>query len=336
MMKYLRCLLLLVSACAAAPVEAQDIHLTQFYTAQQNLNPALIGRHDGAWRIAGNYRNQWREINAPITTGIIAFDKKFFIHSDEISAGILLAHDNYSGYALNTTKVFATVSYMKRLGRNELRAGIQLGGVFRSTDLNGQTFPNQWVYQDGQFDPNLSNQENNLNVSQQFFDMNFGVAWRRKFKKWTPMVGYSIFHINRPDDTYFNEPVERLRVRQLVHMEADVPINSEFVAEPKLLYMWTTMAQDFVMGGNFRFITGKQWVRSIYAGAVYRAAIGTNFDMVSPIIGFNIKGVEIGLNYDVNVSELSSNSQKSTFELSIIYTGPLNAPKALSIPCDRY
>lgn len=332
----MRQILTLVLSCVLFAAKGQDIHLTQFYTAQQNLNPALIGHHDGAWRIAGNYRNQWREVNQPITTGILAFDKKFFVFRDELSAGILLAHDNYSGYALNTTKVFATISYKKTIAKNDLRAGIQLGGVFRSTDLTGQTFPNQWVYQDGVFDPTVSNQETNLNASQQFFDLNFGVAWSKKFKKITPTVGYSIFHINRPNDTYFNEPIERLRVRQAIHAEADVPINQTFSGEPKLLYMWTTMAQDLVMGGNVKYHTGKPWIRHVYLGFLYRAAIGTNFDMVSPVVGFNIKGFDIGLNYDVNVSALSANSQKSTFELSIIYTGPLNAPKALSIPCDRY
>ncbi len=139
----------------SASINAQDIHLTQFYTAQQNLNPALAGQYDGVYRIAGNYRHQWPEVNKAITTGYLAFDRKFFFFNDEIDAGLIVANDNYSGFALNTTKIFLTGSYKKVVKHHELRAGIQLGFVIKSTDLSGQTFPEQWVYQDGIFDPNV-------------------------------------------------------------------------------------------------------------------------------------------------------------------------------------
>jgi len=43
------------------------------------------------------------------------------------------------------------------------------------------------------------------------------------------------------------------------------------------------------------------------------------------------------LSYDLNVSQLSAQSnQKTTFELSIIYTAPIFLPKSIAIPCDRY
>jgi hypothetical protein len=110
----MRQLVLLISSFLFISVaSAQDIHLTQFYTNQQNLNPAMVGMYEGAYRAVGNYRHQWPEINKPITTGLVAFDKKFFFFKDEIDAGILIANDNYSGFALNTTKIFLTAAYKK-------------------------------------------------------------------------------------------------------------------------------------------------------------------------------------------------------------------------------
>ncbi|MCF8278190.1 MAG: PorP/SprF family type IX secretion system membrane protein [Flavobacteriales bacterium] len=318
-------------------LQAQDIHLTQFYTNQQNLNPGMVGMYDGAYRAVGNYRHQWPEINKAITTGLVGFDKKFFFFKDEIDAGILVANDNYSGYSLNTAKIFVTAAYKKVIRGHEVRAGIQMGAVIRSTDLSSQTFPDQWVYQTGIFDPSLYNGEDNIKATQAFFDMNLGFAWSHQFKKFKPTVGFSIFHINRPKDTYFNAQAERLRTRQSVQVLVDVPINSSFSAEPKLLYMWTTKVQDMVLGANVKYHIKNAMIKNIYLGIMYRGGFGRNSDAVAPVAGFHIKNFDVGLSYDFNVSKLSTQSNlKTTFELSLIYTAPLFTPKSLAIPCDRY
>jgi type IX secretion system PorP/SprF family membrane protein len=316
---------------------AQDIHLTQFYTNQQNLNPAMVGMYEGAYRAVGNYRHQWPEINKAITTGYVGFDKKFFFFKDEIDAGILIANDNYSGFSLNTTKIFLTGAYRKMIRGHEVRAGIQLGAVIKSTDLSTQTFPDQWVYQDGIFDPSVYNGEDNLKASQAFFDMNLGFAWSHKFKKFTPTVGFSIFHVTRPKDTYFTTQTERLRTRQSVQVLVDVPINSTFSVEPKFLYMWTSKVSDMVLGGNVKYHLKHAMIKNVHLGILYRGGFGRNSDAVAPVVGMHIKNFDVGISYDLNVSKLSAqSSQKTTFELSIIYTAPLFSPKSLAIPCDRY
>jgi len=117
----------------------------------------------------------------------------------------------------------------------------------------------------------------------------------------------------------------------------DVPINESFSAEPKLLYMWTTKVQDMVLGGNVKYHIKKSILKNVYLGVLYRGGFGRNSDAVAPVVGFHIKNFDVGLNYDINVSKLSAQSnQKTTFELSIVYTAPLFAPKSLAIPCDRY
>lgn len=324
-----------VSLCGTT--QAQDIHLTQFYTNQQNLNPGMVGMYDGAYRAVGNYRHQWPEINKPITTGYVAFDKKFFFFKDEIDAGIILANDNYAGFSLNTTKIFITGAYKKMIRGHEVRAGIQLGAVIKSTDLSKQTFPDQWVYQDGIFDPNVDNGEQNLNASQAFFDMNLGFAWSHQFKKFKPTVGFSIFHVTRPKDTYFTTLTERLHTRQSVQAMVEVPINSSFSAEPKFLYMWTTKVSDMVLGTNIKYHIKNAMIKHVLVGVLYRGGFGRNSDAVAPVVGFNIKNFDVGLSYDLNVSKLSAQSNlKTTFELSVIYTAPLFIPKTKAIPCDRY
>lgn len=318
-------------------VQAQDIHLTQFYTNQQNLNPSMVGMYEGAYRAVGNYRHQWPEINKPITTGMIAFDKKFFFFKDEIDAGIFIANDNYSPFALNTFKIYLTGAYEKIIRGHEVRAGIQMGAVVKSTDLSSQTFPQQWVYQDGVFDPSVYNGEDNIKATQAYFDMNLGFAWSHDFKKFKPTVGFSIFHVTRPKDTYFTAQAERLRTRQSAHILVDVPINKTFSAEPQFLYMWTTKVSDMVLGGNVKYHFHKSMLKHIYLGVLYRGGFGRNSDAVAPVVGGRIKNFDVGLSYDLNVSKLSAqSSQKTTFEISIVYTAPLFTPKNIAIPCDRY
>lgn len=330
-------ILVILLVCFGLSGTAQDIHLSQFYTNQQNLNPGMVGMYDGAYRAVGNYRHQWPQINKAITTGLVGFDKKFFFFKDEIDAGILIANDNYSGFSLNSFRIYLTAAYKKVIKGHEIRAGIQLGGVIKSTDLSSQTFPDQWVYQTGTFDPSVYNGEDNLNATQGYFDMNLGFAWSHQFKKFKPSVGFSIFHINRPKDTYFSSAAERLRTRQSVQVMVDVPINSSFSAEPKFLYMWTTKVQDMVIGGNVKYHIKNAMVKNVYLGILYRGGFGRNSDAVAPVVGFHIKNFDVGFNYDVNVSKLSAqSSQKTTFEISLIYTAPLFIPKNLAIPCDRY
>lgn len=316
---------------------AQDVHLSQFYTAQLNLNPALGGKYDGDYRVAANYRNQWRQVNNPISSTLIAIDKKIPHYTNEIDAGILIINDQFSGFNLNTNKILLSGSYKKMLGYNELRGGVQLGMTFRSTDLAAQTFPSQWVYETGQFDPNVNSGENELNVSQGFFDVNVGFAWARTFRNIKPTLGFTLFHVNRPKDTYFNSTGKRLKMRQMMHGEVVIDVTNNISVEPKLLYMWTNKAEDALLGANLRYHIPDLPLKSLYVGALYRDGFGRNSDAIIPVIGMTYKQFDFGFSYDVNVSNLSQyNTQKSTLEFSLVYTAPIFNPTQLSIPCDRY
>lgn len=318
-------------------VMAQDIHLTQYYTNQLNLNPALGGMYDGEYRVVANYRNQWREINTPLTTTMIAADKKFHFFSDEIDAGLLVIHDEFSDFGLTVNKILLSGSYKKMFRGHELRGGIQLGVVFKNTDLKTQTFPSQWVYETGEFDQSVASGETTINESLVHFDMNLGVAWSKKLGKRTRLTsGFSIFHVNRPKDTYFSTYKERLQTRQIFHLDADVRFGN-IGLEPKFIMMWTTMSQNMILGSNFKYHFQKSMVRNVYVGVMYRTRFGANRDAAAPVIGMGINRLDIGFSYDVNVSQLSAYSDtKTTFEISLVYTAPMFSPKTLSIPCDRY
>ena len=315
----------------------QDLHLSQFYTNKMKLNPALAGHYEGSYQFTGNYRNQWREVGIPLNTVFFALDKHFFFFSDEINVGLLVADDQYAGFNQKTSKFLLNGAYTKRFGSHKVSAGIQMGAVLRSTDLSNQTFPNQWIYSQGVFDQNVYNGEANLGLNQGFFDLNLGVVWTKKYNNLEPLVGFTLFHINRPKDTYLVTFIERLRMRKSFFAQLDWRLENNVSVEPKLLYMWTTKAQDLVVGSNFKKHINAKLVKNIYAGVHMRAGFARNVDAVFPTIGFTIDRFDAGFSYDINVSEISQyNERKSSLEWSLVYTFPLYNPAKLSIPCDRY
>ncbi|HEX8516402.1 MAG TPA: PorP/SprF family type IX secretion system membrane protein [Bacteroidia bacterium] len=334
-MKHLYSALFIFTATAAS--YAQDIHLSQFYHSDHLLSPAKVGDFEGDYRVTGNYRNQWREISDPISTYIISFDKAFHYYSHEIDGGIMVARDEFTGFNQVTTKVILTGGYGYKYKGHTFRVGIQPGLTFRKTDLSKQTFPVQWDYADGTFNQDLSNQESNISASQYFFDLNLGVQWNKRFGKLEPKVGFALNHVNRPKDTYFNTVTERLRTRKVVHAEVDYHLSPKFILQPKLLWMWTTNANDMVLGTNVRYKLPNKTITSIFAGIYYRHGIKRTLDAAIPVVGCRFKQIDLGFSYDVNVSSLSDNvKRRTTFEFSLIYTAPSLKPKFTALPCDRY
>jgi type IX secretion system PorP/SprF family membrane protein len=317
---------------------AQDLHLSQFYTSDQFLNPAMMGAHDGDYRIIGNYRNQWRQINgAPLTTGMLSFDKSFHYYSHEINGGIFYARDQFSGFQTITNKIYLTGAYGLDWLSSHWRGGIQAGLVTNSTDLSTQTFPTQWDYPNGQFDQNIYSGEDNIRPSQMYLDVNLGATWTKKINKIRLVSGIAVNHVNRPKDTYFSQVFERRKMRGVFHTTAEVPLNNKFQLEPKLMWMWTTKANDYLFGSNVRCNTQNKIIPAIYGGIFYRHGIKRTFDAIYPVVGLIYKNVDIGLSYDINLSVLSKGIKRvKTVELSLIYTAPSNKVKYKIIPCDRY
>lgn len=318
-------------------LNAQDTHLSQYFTNDHFLNPAKIGNHDGDYRFCANYRNQWRQIsNQPLTTIMVGFDKAFHYYSHEIDAGIALVRDQFAGFQTNVTGFLVSGAYAKTINKNTFRGGFQTGIVSNSTNLDLQTFPNQWDYQKGTFDKGLSNQETSIKASQFYWDVNLGGLWTRKINKMTLSTGLGLSHINRPKDTYFAEHIERRRVRKILHSTLAIPFAKKFSIEPQFNWMFTSKANEFLFGSNLKYMTGNSKIPMVYGGVFYRHGIVRTVDAVYPTIGLSYKQFNFGFSYDINVSELSQNLKRlKTVEFSLVYTSLSNKPKYKILPCTR-
>lgn len=331
---------------------SQDVHLSQFYNSDHFLNPAKVGDYDGDYRVTLNYRNQWRQIDKqPISTYMLSFDHLFFIKNHEFDAGIFAVSDRFAGseyniisnsnvnYFVNNTKLLATIATNYFWKQNKFRIGLQTGLAMSATDPQNQTYDNQWYYLLGDFDKSIPSKELNNKPSQKYVDLNLGFEWSRKIGNFEPKLGFSIHHVNRPKDSYWNTSSERLRARKVFFAETYYQINSQLSLHPKFLMMWTTKTNDMILGVN---VSKKLTVKSIpfvYGGIHYRHGVVRIFDALIPTVGTKYKKFDIGLSYDVNLSSLSAgtnSNRKGSFELSVIYTGASTLPKKILIPCDRF
>lgn len=329
----------LIASFSCLLVQSQDIHLSQYYTNQQNLNPAMSGHYEGRNQLVLNHRSQWGQISSsPLVTSIAAFDQKFYFRNDKIDVGLLVLRDQFEVFSMNTDKIHLTGAYEKFMDGHELRAGIQLGFTMKNTDFSKQTFPNQWVYQQGEFDKSLSNQESGILESQNFFDINLGIAWSKSIDVFKPTVGLSVFHINQPKDSYFNSSSASLASRYVLHGQVEYQLNSDLKVIPQVLFMGARKAQDMMFGGMVeKGLMNMGELRNVFLGLQYRDGFGRNSDAVIPLGGLTYKYYRLGISYDYNVSELSSyGGNKSTFEISLVYTAPEFIPNKMTLPCDRF
>ena len=312
---------------------AQDIHLSQFYTNNAALNPALTGDFDGDYRVTLNYRSQWSQLSVPIVTTMLAFEKKLDFYTQEVGFGGLVIHDRFSDFNIANTKVYLSGSYKRNLGGLSLAAGVQAGYIIKRQDFTDQTFPVQWDFDQGDFDVMLPNMELNLDSKSNYFDLNTGIVVSKKWnKKVKSKIAYSIFHVTVPKES-FGDIGFKLKTRSAVYLNSEIRLNEHIYIEPHALMMWTTSTQDLVLGSNFRYQTKKMGIRT---GFFHRGGL-PNSDALIYKIGLLYQAFDVGFSYYFNISELSqSSSRKSTYEISFIYTAPNVSLQQQSIPCERF
>ena len=330
-MRYIYTFLLLLVFCVNAL--AQDIHLTQYYTSNLSLNPAYTGNFEGDVKIGLNSRTQWAQVSPSIKTNMVSIEKKFLKRPNEFGLGAIIINDQVSSYFLHTNKILLSGSYQKNYKGHLIRFGLQSGIVMKNINTNEQTFPSQWNYQLGSYDPSANNNESSLKNSWSYLDVNAGVAWTHLFGKVKLTGGYALFNINKPVEgsgTY-NKAVP---FRHVFNASAVYYMTSTINVLPHLLYMNSVTATDFIVGVNAtKKVTDKL---GFLVGGGYRGST-QNSDAAIVVAGINYNRFAFGFSWDFNVSSLSQNARnKSAWEISLTYITPSRASNKVTLPCDRY
>lgn len=301
---------------------AQDPNFSQFFASPLTLNPALTGKFDGLYRIAGNYRNQWPTFNNAFTTYTASFDFGILPNRipevDQFGVGVMAFSDKSGNGVLQNNYLALSTSYHKGLDEDafhQIGVGFQATYTTKMLNVRGLEFEDM-LRSDGftgltteSFD------KQNLNVS--YFDINAGVLYNGTTNGDNNIyVGASLYHINKPKET-FNEGQYFLEPRLTIHAGGRIPVGASNNLHISGNHSMQANAKNTVIGGAYGLGVGSDInaPTTLYVGSWYRFG-----DAIIPYVGIEFSEFHIGVTYDVNTSSLKPGSNmRGGPEISLIY-----------------
>lgn len=337
-------LLLTVTICGALVCEtfAQDPNFSQFFASPLTLNPALTGKFDGVYRVAGNYRNQWPTFNNAFTTYTASFDKGILNDRipdyDQFGVGILGFSDQAGDGVLKTNAIALSLAYHKSLDENgyhQIGAGFQGGFVSKRLDVSKVTFEDQLT--PSGFTGATSEIFPNKRVSVSYFDVNAGVLYNGSTNGYNNFyLGASMYHINRPKESFQGDQYFLLNARVTLQAGGKIPVGQYNYLHFSANHSMQAKAHNTVVGGAYalNLNADQENPTTVYLGSWFRFA-----DAVIPYIGLEFGDFHIGATYDVNISNLATpqgSNGRGGAEISMIYIKKPIDPNAKKLNCPKF
>ncbi len=321
-------------------VQAQDPNFSQFFASPLTLNPALTGKFDGVYRVAGNYRNQWPTINNAFTTTTASVDmgilKKQIPEYDQFGIGFMGFSDKSGNGVLQNNAAAFSFSYHKSLdedGYHQIGAGFQTGFMNKRLDINNVVFEDQLTTNGFTGVTSELFTKDQLNIK--YVDVNTGIFYNGSTNGFNNFyLGASIYHINRPKET-FQGAQYLLDPRTTFQAGGRIPIAGiknylHFSASQSI----QANARNTSIGAAYSLNTNGDefYPVNLYAGAWYR--IG---DALIPYIGLEFGEFHLGATYDINLSGLKPGSNtRGGAEISLIYIKKQVDPSAKKLNCPKF
>lgn len=327
---------------SSANLTAQDPNFSQFFVSPLTLNPALTGKFNGTFRVAGNYRDQWPAISNAFITSTASFDLPILTgrisELDTWGVGVMAMTDRTANGILTTNTISLTTAYHKGLDEDGLhQLGIGFQGTYSNKRLDGTklNFENEldslggWTNQSGEM---IDGQVINV----KYFDFSLGALYNGSTDGYNNFyLGVSAYHVNKPQES-FTGIYYTLNPRITVHAGGAIPLGDR----SKTIYLSSLFsrqaaANNIVLGGaaGFNVNGDEENPTNFYAGLWTR--FNNVNDAVIPYVGLEFGGFRLGASYDVNISSLKTASQsRGGIEISLIYIN--RPPGNKGIPCPRF
>ena len=328
-MKNKKTILLLAAGLAFVTlVQAQDLHFSQFFNNPLTVNPANTGFiPDADYRLGASYRNQYSSILAePYKTMSVYGDAQVLrsqIENGWLGLGGYILSDVAGSGGLRSTKIYGSLAYYQMLGVSSLlTAGFNMGWVNKRIDQTKLKFPDQF---DGKFfDGSTPTSVVLANNSISYFDMQVGMNYAYFPNEDVYInVGYSIQHVNKPQETFFtdNSDSSRISMRHIGFVNALLKVNDRVIINPNIYYTNQARASEFMLGLNANYnLSGQGGETQLLAGLYYRGG-----DAIIPMVGFEVKNVRFTFSYDVTTSSLNNfNQMEGASEFNVTKKGFYN------------
>ncbi len=322
---------------------SQDPNFSQFFVSPLTLNPALTGKFNGDFRVAGNYRDQWPEISRAFITSTISFDapilRSQLSELDTWGIGIMAMTDKSANGVLSGYFISITTAYHKGIDEDGLQQiGIGFQGTYSNKRLDGTklNFLDE-LDQNGSWTIPSGEAIDNRMVNTSYFDFGVGVLYNGSTDGYNNFyLGASAYHLNKPKESFTGDVFYELSPRLTVNAGGAIPLADR----TRTIYVSTLLsrqagASNIVAGGAAGFLLNddEENPMNFYAGAWAR--FNNVNDAIIPYLGLEFGGFRFGASYDVNVSSLKTASQsKGGIEISLIFIK--RPPGYKAIPCPSF
>lgn len=327
--------------------KSQDIHFTQFYHSELNLNGANTGLINGDFRVSAIYRTQWTGFTKGFNTFGVAVDGPLrFINVgtfNTINMGLNISNDRSGDAVLNTLRFELPIGFkygVDKRGKHEIAISVTPAYFSRSINPNALKFPNQFNYNIQDFDPNFFSFQ--VFPSNRFskFDIDAGMIYKGQLSEhFVYVLGGNIRHLIQPEENFLAKK-STLPMRMTGHAMFDFGLGrqNKLHIRPQVLYMTQAaavqMSPAVVLAYFMKNPKYQDDNTEIFLGGGYRLNDAYHF-----MLGGTWKNVRLGMSYDYNVSELQAVT--NTFgaaEVSLTYIKkiPYPIPPKTIMPCIRF
>lgn len=359
----LRLVVLVAGLCLSLSSFAQDIHFSQYYASPLTLNPSLVGKFNGEYRIGGIYRSQWAPASQPLfMTPELFVDFSLFkgkLKKDALGVGISVYTDrqNKGGFVWYYPSL--SLAYHKGIGKNngtQISLGFQAAYCMKQLNFSRMQFADGFVLNPGGggYDYTSSADYNNINTKVNYFDMNMGLFVNSRVAKMATLYGgFSWFHLGTPNEKFMKAGTSPdIAWRFLANAGAELNVHEKVVLIPGILYQYQNKAQEMNFGvtGGYHIKKDESGNTTIFVGLWNRMTPNTNGvkakwgeESIIPKLGFEIKRIRFGAALDVPLSQIKNTkdgivagtglaasykgNRPMAFEISLSYVGRIFTPK---------
>lgn len=320
-------LLLFIVIAYALSGKSQDLHLSQHDAAPLYLNPALVGMFDGDYRVHLHYRTQWNSIaSKPFTTAAASFDIPF----EKFAFGAQVMNNRAGAGKFNVFNFTLNGGYNFAVDKNDFHnfsIGLQAGIIQKSIDESSLYFENQYSYAGGgSFDQSVPSGETFSNTNFWMVDATAGLLYfyGEEQARINPFVGYSLFHINEPEETFYSQS-NNLPMRHVIHGGLKINITDRIQVMPKALSMQQENDKELNIGSLVHYHIKEPGVILIF-GPTFRSK-----DAAIVELGAKFGPYEGRISYDINTSSLNDYTDgKGGFEISFTYIPKKHNPNPVN------
>ena len=308
----------------------QDLHFSQFFMAPQSVNPALVGTSSGNWRVMGNYRNQWGSAGTPFNTLSFSADAKILKEriKNIFGGGFMFISDQSMNGAFKSVYASGALSYHLALNENHnIGMGAQVTYGNRRINYSALSFGEQFT--SGGFDLTLPTGESALSSMKPFISIGAGVLYSYNSDYINIDLGASIFHLNKPRQSFMNDPNQYIPMRYVVNGNIEYSASDRISLSFYSMYQHQASQQYIVAGGALGYdISNGEGDKILYLGAWYRQN-----DAVYPFLGLAYNSLQIGFSYDFTISKLNKGfTNPRSFEISLLFKQRPGTPGIIACP----